>query len=142
MNRLLRGVLFLTTFSPACAFAWDLPRPAEINGQKVLTLVSRDAPGVRCNTNIRVAAEIQNHFKVPLVVLSASMLGVNAKAPAVYYGEQVVAIDGGEKNGMLSFTELNDFLEMENAPRHEKPGRLTQIQSDFDSLKAAIKAPK
>lgn len=127
-------------FTASAAGAWDLPTPPEINGQKVLTLVSRDAPGVRCNTNIQVAAEVQNHFRVPLIILPQSALGPNGKAPAVYYGEQVVAIDGGERNGMLSFVEMRDFLDMEGAPTQVKPGRLTQIQGSFDALKAAIKA--
>lgn len=122
------------------ANAQQAPGPTELNGQKVLTLISRDPPGVRCNNNIQVAAELSNVYKVPVVVVPVAFAGPGARAPSVYYGGQLLAQDGGELNGMLSYTGIADVLEIEGTPKQEQPGRLLEIRSDFDALKARIKA--
>lgn len=123
----------------SAAHAGDMPFPTTINGKKVVTLVSRDPPGVRCNNNIQVAAELQNRFKVPFVVVPMSVLGPNAKAPAVYYGDELIAVDGGNANGMISATELGDVLDIEGAETQPEQGRLTQIKDTHEALKRAIK---
>ena len=133
---LLLGLLVL----PRMSLAGGPPGLAVINGQKVLTLISRDPPGVRCNNNIQVAAELSNLYKVPVQVIPVSFAGPGAKAPAVYYGDQLLAVDGGELNGMVSFSQLADILEIENVPKQEQQGRLMEVKKDFDTLKAAIKA--
>lgn len=117
------------------------PGPAVLNGQKVLTLISRDPPGVRCNNNIQVAAELSNVYKIPVVVVPVTFAGPGAKAPAVYYGDQLLAVDGGDFNGMTSFQMIADVLEIEGATKQAQQGRLMEIRSDFDALKAKIKAP-
>lgn len=122
------------------ALAQQMPGPKELNGQKVLTLISRDPPGVRCNNNIQIAAELSNVYKIPVVVVPVTYAGAGAKAPSVYYGGQLLAQDGGEHNGMLSYTAIADVLEIEGAPKQEQTGRLFEIRSDFDALKAKIKA--
>lgn len=115
------------------------PGPTQLNGQKVLTLISRDPPGVRCNNNIQVAAELSNVYKVPVVVVPVTYAGPGAKAPSVYYGGQLLAQDGGDLNGMLNYQSIADVLEIEGAPRQSQPGRLMEIKGDFDDLKASIK---
>ena len=57
---LLTLLALLGALAPLTASAGGPPRSVEINGQKVLTLVNRDPPGVRCNNNIQVAAELSN----------------------------------------------------------------------------------
>lgn len=116
------------------------PGPTQLNGQRVLTLVSRDPPGVRCNNNIQIAAELSNVYKVPVVVVPVTYAGAGAKAPAVYYGGQLLAVDGGDFNGMTSYQMIADVLEIEGAPKQEQQGRLLEIKKDFEALKASIKA--
>lgn len=138
--RLLAALLLGLLALPRMSLAGGPPGLAVINGQKVLTLISRDPPGVRCNNNIQVAAELSNLYKVPVQVIPVSFAGPGAKAPAVYYGDQLLAVDGGELNGMVSFSQLADILEIENVPKQEQQGRLMEVKKDFDTLKAAIKA--
>lgn len=133
--QLLSLLLFAGT-----AFAQQMPGPKELNGQKVLTLISRDPPGVRCNNNIQIAAELSNVYKIPVVVVPVTYAGPGAKAPSVYYGGQLLAQDGGDLNGMLNYQSIADVLEIEGAPKQEQTGRLFEIRGDFDALKAKIKA--
>ncbi len=139
----LRVFMFLTVVLgavPALSHAGGPPGQAVINGQKVLTLIGRDPPGVRCNNNMQVAAELSNLYKLPVQIIPVTFAGAGAKAPAVYYGDQLIAVDGGELNGMVSYAEVADILEIEGVPKQEQKGRLMEIKKDFDSLKAAIKA--
>ena len=144
MHTTLTLLLACLTFAslgavPQAALA-QTPGPTELNGQKVLTLVSRDPPGVRCNNNIQIAAELSNVYKVPVVVVPVTYAGAGAKAPAVYYGGQLLAVDGGDFNGMTSYQMIADVLEIEGAPKQEQQGRLLEIKKDFEALKASIKA--
>ncbi len=116
------------------------PGPASIGGQKVLTLISRDPPGVRCNNNIQVAAELSNIYKIPVLVVPVSQAGPGAKAPAVYYGDQLLAVDGGDHNGMVSYQMLADVVDIEGAPKQEQKGRLTEVRKEHETLKSVIKA--
>ena len=116
------------------------PGPTSLNGQKVLTLVSRDPPGVRCNNNIQIAAELSNVYKVPVVVVPVTYAGAGAKAPAVYYGGQLLAVDGGDLNGMVSYQAIADVLDIEGAAKQEQQGRLMEVKTPFEALKASIKA--
>lgn len=125
---------------PRFSYAGGPPGQAVINGQKVLTLISRDPPGIRCNNNMQVAAELSNLYKVPVQIIPVAFAGPGAKAPAVYYGDQLIAVDEGELNGMVSFSQIADILEIENVPKQEQQGRLMEVKKDFDTLKAAIKA--
>ncbi len=117
------------------------PTPTEIGGQKVLTLVISEPPGVRCNNNVQVGAELANKYRIPLVVLPKSLAGPDATAPAVYYGEETIAEAGGKLNGMISFTRMNDILALEAPPEYASPGRLMtdQVDSAHSELKRAIK---
>ncbi|OFZ84917.1 MAG: hypothetical protein A2W21_08070 [Betaproteobacteria bacterium RBG_16_66_20] len=132
----------LVPLAPQTASAGGPPGPAEINGQKVLTLVSRDPPGVRCNNNIQVAAELSNIYKIPVVVVPAGFAGPGAKAPAVYYGRDMIAEDGGAHDGMVSYSMVADVLEIEDARKHQLKGRLFEVKKEHDSLKNAIKTTR
>ncbi len=126
------------------ALAADPPGSALINGQKVLTLVSRDPPALRCNNNIQVAAELSNIYKVPVIVVPVSFAKPGTKAPSVWYGKDLIAEDGGEKNGIVSFTEIADILEVEGVPKQDQTGRLidADVKPVFDELKRLIKEVK
>lgn len=126
------------------AAAQKAPGPTEINGQRVLTFVGRDPPGQRCNNNIRVAAEVANVYRVPIQVVPAGVAGPAVPAPAVYYGGQVIAADGGLHNGVVSYQIVADALELEGTPKHAKSGRLFEqsVRGDFDQLKRAIRGAK
>lgn len=114
------------------------PPNAEMAGQKVLTLVVREPPALRCNNNIQIAAELSNLYKLPVVVLPAS-LAPWSKAPAVYYGEQLIAEDGGDFNGMVGFAQMLDIIEIEGVPKQARGGRLTEVKKEHEALKSAIK---
>jgi hypothetical protein len=139
---LLTLLALLGALAPFPASAGGPPGPTEVNGQKVLTLVNRDPPGVRCNNNIQVAAELSNIYRIPVVVIPQGLAGPGAKAPAVYFGKDLIAEDGGAHNGMVSFTMVADVLEIEDAKKHQQKGRLFEVKPEHDSLKTAIKAVK
>lgn len=128
------SLAFTSMVSPVSAAA---PGATEINGQKVLTMVVREPPGMRCNNNILVAAEMANLYKISVLVVPAS-LAPNSKAPAVYWGDQSVAEDGGEFNGMVSRVQLEDILEIDGVPKYDKQGLLLQ-KNEFEGLKSAVK---
>lgn len=134
----LLALLVSTALYTSVALAGP-PGPSEINGQKVLTLISRDPPALRCNNNIQVAAELSNIYKLPVVVIPVSLAGPGAKAPAVYFGTELVTVDGGAGNGMVHYTELADILELEGVPLQEEEGLLTRLGDPFEQLKAAIR---
>lgn len=120
------------------------PGPVDLNGQKVLTFVGKDPPGQRCNNNIQIAAEIANAYRVPIQIVPSGVAGPKVPAPAVFYGGQLIAADGGAHNGMVSYQIVADTLELEGAPKHAKSGRLFEqsVRQDFDQLKNAIKGAK
>ncbi len=130
----------ITIVSIPPVLAAGSPGQAVVNGQKALVLVSRDPPGARCNNNIQVAAELSNVYKIPVQIIPVTFAGPGAKAPAVYYGGQQLAVDGGELNGMVSYDQIADILEIEGAPKQAQPGRLMEVKKDFDTLKSAIKS--
>lgn len=138
-SRLLVVAAAATCATLSVAQAGDLPFPTTVNGEKVITLISRDPPGVRCNNNIQVAAELQNRYKIPFVVIPVSVLGPNAKAPAVYYGDELLAVDGGHANGMISATELGDVIDIEGVELQPEPGRLAGLKAQHEEFKRAIK---
>ncbi|AGA33365.1 hypothetical protein TVNIR_1703 [Thioalkalivibrio nitratireducens DSM 14787] len=128
----------LTLAAAPFAFAGP-PGATEINGQKVLTLISRDPPGVRCNNNIQAAAELSNRYKIPVQIVPVTFAGPDAKAPAVYYGNDLITADGDPGNGTVDFSSLAEVLEVVGAPRHDNDGLLMAIPDAFEQLKAAIR---
>jgi hypothetical protein len=126
---------------PGQADAADPPGPTEINGQKVLTLISREPPVLRCNNNMQVAAELSNIYKVPVLIMPVSLAKPGTKAPTVWYGKDLMAEDGGINNGMVSFKQLEDVLEIEDVPKLTRPGRLidADVKPKFEELKRQIR---
>lgn len=123
--------------------AWAAPPGGgKIGGQKVLTLISRDPPGVRCNNNMQVAAELSNIYRIPVQIIPHALAGQGAKAPAVYWGDELLAADGGAGNGMTSFAELQAIMDVEGVATHASSGRLIEIKPKHDALKEAIKNVK
>lgn len=141
---ILLALLGTALLVPSPSIFADPPGPAMLGGKKVLTLIGRDPPGVRCNNNMQVAAEIANTYKIPVQIIPQALAGPGAKAPAVYFGNDLIAVDGGEWNGMVSYTQLADILEMDGVAKHAQTGRLTEapVKSHFDTLKSAIKDVK
>jgi hypothetical protein len=137
MNRLTLYLLPVLLAVPVFSFAGP-PGNTVIEGQKVLTLVVREPPALRCNNNMQIGAELNNLYKIPIVILPAS-LAPWSKAPAVYYGDQKIAEDGGDFNGMVGFAQMQDILEIEGVPKQDKQGRLMEVKKEFETLKSAIK---
>lgn len=135
MNRFARFLMLVLLVMPAFA---GPPGNTLIEGQKVLTLVVREPPALRCNNNMQIAAELNNLYKLPIVILPAS-LAPWSKAPAVYYGEQLIAEDSGDFNGMVGIAQMVDIIEIEGAPRQDRGGRLTEVKKEHEALKSAIK---
>ena len=130
--------------SVAFAPAGPGPKPAgpiEIGGRKVLTLVNNDPPGLRCNNNIQVAAELANAYKVPILVYPVSFMPPGTKAPIVWFGGENIAQSGGKLNGMIFYTELADRFEVEGVAKQDKTGLLLtpKVNSSFEALKQSIK---
>jgi hypothetical protein len=119
------------------------PGITKLGNQKVLTLIGRDPPWVRCNNNMQVAAELANVYRIPVQIIPHALAGKGAKAPAVYWGDELIAEDGGKNNGMVSFTEMSDIMEIEGVPKHPTEGRLmADPKAKHDALKEAIKDVK
>lgn len=118
------------------------PGSTKIGGQKVLTLINRDPPGVRCNNNMQVAAELTNVYRIPVQIIPHALAGTGAKAPAVYWGDELIAEDGGKNNGMVSYVELSGIMDIEDVATHAQAGRLMDIKPTHDALKQAIKDVK
>jgi hypothetical protein len=117
-----------------------VPGSVDAAGRKVLTFIAKDPPGVRCNGNLQVAAEIANTYRVPIQLIP-STLAPSLPAPAVFYGGEVIAADGKDFNGAASFQMVADVLDAEGVPRQAKAGLLLDptVRRDFDGLKATIK---
>jgi hypothetical protein len=117
-----------------------VPGAIDAAGRKVLTIINKDPPGVRCNGNTQVAAEIANAYRVPIQILPASLVP-GLPAPSVFFGQQLIAADGRDHNGQASFQIVADMLDLEDAPRQPKAGLIFQekVRRDFDALKTTIK---
>lgn len=110
------------------------------NGQPVLTFIGKEPPGTRCNNNLQVAVQVANTYQVPIQILSASMIE-DLPAPAVYYGNQLIAADGADFNGMSSYQMVADTLEMDGVPKHESVGLIgnEKVNKEFTDLQSIIK---
>lgn len=141
-------VLSATALFFASASAWsagamsmNVPGSTDAAGRKVLTFIAKDPPGVRCNGNLQVAAEVANTYRVPIQLLPSS-LAPNLPAPSVFYGTQMLAADGKDHNGAVSFQMVSDVLEVEGVDKQAKEGLLfnTNVRRNFDGLKDSIKS--
>ena len=136
----LMGAVFSLS-AVAADVSMAVPGAQTAAGQKVLTFIAKDPPGQRCNGNLQVAAEIANTYRVPIQLLPAS-LAKGLPAPAVFYGNQLIVVDGKEHNGAASYQIVADVLDLEGVARQDKSGLLFRdtVRRDFDTLKATIKS--
>jgi hypothetical protein len=141
MNIRTFALMIALVNTSAAAWAQTAPGPLEIYGRKVLVLVSNDPPGLRCNNNIQVAAELANTYKVPILIYPVSFMPAGTKAPIVWFGGENIAQSGGKLNGMISYTELADRFEVEGVTKQDKSGLLMApaVNSSFEALKQSIK---
>jgi hypothetical protein len=119
----------------------NVPGSVDANGNKVLTIINKEPPGQRCNNNTQVAVEVANVYRVPIRIVPASQ-APGLPAPAVFYGNQLIAADGKDHNGMSSYQMVADVMDFENAPKFGKTGLIYQekVRKDYDALKAVIKS--
>jgi len=125
----------------ASAVAMNVPGSSDGADRKVLTFITKDPPGVRCNGNLQVAAELANTYRVPIQLIPSS-LAPDLPAPSVFYGNQMIAADGKDHNGAVSFQMVSDVLEIEGVPKQAKEGLLfnSNVRPHFDGLKDSIKS--
>lgn len=135
--------LFVLSFAHIVAADQSMAVPGAIDaaGNKVLTIINKEPPGQRCNSNTQVAVEVANVYRVPIRIVPASQVP-GLPAPAVFYGNQLIAADGKDHNGMSSFQMVADAMDFENAPKFSKTGLIYQekVRKDYDTLKAVIKS--
>lgn len=139
MFALLAGVIWSS--AAVADVSMPVPGAETAAGLKVLTFIGQEPPGRRCNGNVQVAAEIANTYRVPIQVLPAS-LAPGMPAPAVFYGNQLIAADGADHNGAASYQMVADVLALEGVGKLDSSGLLfnERVRSDFEALKATIKA--
>jgi hypothetical protein len=143
MLKAILGLVLSASAFAAVAQNVSMPVPGAIDaaGRKVLTFVAKDPPGQRCNGNLQVAAELANVYRVPIQLLPSS-LAPGLPAPAVFFGNQMIAADGRDHNGQASFQMVADVLEIEGVGRQDKAGLLAneKVRKDFEALRATIKS--
>ncbi len=117
------------------------PVPLEINGQKALVFINQDPPGTRCNTNVQIAAEIANAYRLPILILPQTAVPSLTPAPSVWFNGQNIAASGGTHNGMVSYQIIADILELEGTTKQKKQGKLfnDSVRPEFDKFKSTIK---
>ena len=118
-----------------------VPGAVDAAGRKVLTFVAKDPPGQRCNGNLQVAAELANVYRVPIQLLPSSLVP-GLPAPAVFFGNQMIAADGRDHNGQASYQMVADVLDIEGVPKQEKTGLLynDKVRKEFEALRSSIKS--
>jgi hypothetical protein len=143
MRQVILGIALAAAAFAVAAQNISMPVPGAVDaaGRKVLTFISKDPPGQRCNGNLQVAAELANTYRVPIQLLPSSM-APGLPAPAVFYGHQMIAADGRDHNGQASFQMVADVLEIEGVTRQDKVGLLynDRVRKDFEALRDAIKS--
>ena len=143
MRRLIPGLILAAAATAASSQNVSMPVPGAVDGagRKVLTFIAKDPPGQRCNGNLQVAAELANTYRVPIQLLPSG-LAPGLPAPAVFFGNQMIAADGRDHNGQASFQMVADVLEIEGVPKQDKAGLLSndKVRRDFEALRATIKA--
>ncbi len=138
---MLRKILVSTICLISFSALGNTPVPKEINGQKALVFINQDPPGTRCNTNVQIAAEIANAYRLPILVLPQTAVPPLTPAPSVWYNGQNIAASGGSHNGMVSYQMIADILDVEGTTKQAKRGKLfnDSVRPEFEKLKSTIK---
>ncbi len=139
-KKILLSIVALFSFNTYA----NSPVPLEINGQKALIFINQDPPGTRCNTNVQIAAEIANAYRLPILILPQTAVPPLTPAPSVWFNGQNIAASGGAHNGMVSYQIIADILELEGTTKQKKQGKLfnDSVRPDFDKFKSTIKTGK
>jgi hypothetical protein len=74
--------------------------------------------------------------------LLPSSLVPGLPAPAVFFGNQMIAADGRDHNGQASYQMVADVLDIEGVPKQEKTGLLynDKVRKEFEALRSSIKS--
>ena len=142
LRRLFIGLtLVLAAAAASAQVSMAVPGAVDAAGRKVLTFVAKDPPGQRCNGNLQVAAELANVYRVPIQLLPSSLVP-GLPAPAVFFGNQMIAADGRDHNGQASYQMVADVLDIEGVPKQEKTGLLynDKVRKEFEALRSSIKS--
>jgi hypothetical protein len=142
LRRLFIGLTLAWAAAAASAqVSMAVPGAVDAAGRKVLTFVAKDPPGQRCNGNLQVAAELANVYRVPIQLLPSSLVP-GLPAPAVFFGNQMIAADGRDHNGQASYQMVADVLDIEGVPKQEKTGLLynDKVRKEFEALRSSIKS--
>jgi hypothetical protein len=142
LRRLFIGLTLASAAAAASAqVSMAVPGAVDSAGRKVLTFVAKDPPGQRCNGNLQVAAELANVYRMPIQLLPSSLVP-GLPAPAVFFGNQMIAADGRDHNGQASFQMVADVLDIEGVPKQEKAGLLysDKVRKEFEALRSSIKS--
>jgi hypothetical protein len=67
------------------------------------------------------AVEVAKDYKIEVLIVPKSMAGTDAKAPAVYLDDKVLAEDKGLRNGMITTEELIDELKKAGISKYPRP---------------------
>jgi len=140
LSAILTAAFFLNASGVAHANqSMVVPGAQDSAGRTVLTFIAKDPPGVRCNGNLQVAAEIANTYRVPIQLIPSSLVP-QLPAPAVFYGNELIAADGQAHNGGVSYSMVSDVLEVEGVAKQSKEGLLfnSRVRENFDTLKQSI----
>ena len=134
---MVSGLLAMAALSASA----NSPVPTEINGQKALVFINQDPPGTRCNTNVQIAAEIANAYRLPILILPQTAVPPLTPAPSAWFNGQNIAASGGAHNGMVSYQIIADILELEGTLKQKKQGKLfnQSVRPEFDKFKSTIK---
>ena len=142
LRRLFIGLtLAWAAVAASAQVSMAVPGAVGAAGRKVLTFVAKDPPGQRCNGNLQVAAELANVYRVPIQLLPSSLVP-GLPAPAVFFGNQMIAADGRDHNGQASYQMVADVLDIEGVPKQEKTGLLynDKVRKEFEALRSSIKS--
>lgn len=143
MRQCILAISIFLAALPALASNVSMPVPGAVDasGHKVLTFIAKDPPGVRCNGNLQVAAEIANSYRITIQLIPSSLVP-NLPAPSVFYGTQMIAADRADFNGAVSFQMIADLLELEGVPKQTKAGLLFEpkVHGNLNDLKDSIKS--
>ena len=82
----------------------------------ILKLINNDPPGGRWRDNTAAAGSAAKDFEVEVVILNKSQAGPDAKAPAVYLNDKLLAEVKGIRDGKITEQELVDEMTKAGVP--------------------------
>ncbi len=83
----------------------------------ILKLINKNYPGKRCKINMAAAEEVAKTYSIIVEIIPKKDAGPDAKAPAVYLNDKVLAKTGGLRNGRITHEELVEEFDAANIPK-------------------------